>query len=117
MPDYSVCDRCGSHGLAVVPHPAYVVLGDWQPHHMAQGDGVPVYYTAVVYCDCARGARLQESHKEKNMSKVMSWKEYRETVLAEPAQTMADYKRYVDELRQQARTASVPTADLFKVPK
>lgn len=124
MPDYSVCDRCGNHGLTVVPHPDYVVMGEWQPHHSASGDGCPVYYTAVVCCSCSKGGKLRDHFAAHVGPKPMTLEQYRERVLPEPERVMKDAKATVDYYRSltPARMttelhSAAKVAESFRMPR
>lgn len=123
MQDYSVCDWCGGHGLTIVPHPDFVVLGEWQPHHLAAGDGAAVYYTATVTCACSRGDAVYE-HLGSLDTKPMKLDDYKARVLPDPFKVMAaakadlDAQRMTGRIREAASYTTIrrETADAFEVP-
>jgi hypothetical protein len=60
--DYDTCTLCGNSGWVEVPHPADVRLGQWFPRGYTASEST--YYTAVVYCRCWNGQRVERKYAD-----------------------------------------------------
>lgn len=56
-----VCSYCGSTGWLAVPHPRFVIDGEWKPARYHEATGLPIHVTSAVTCTCPRGRQVHEA--------------------------------------------------------
>lgn len=84
----SLCSDCGDSGWVIVPHPDYVVLGEWMEARFNRL-GLPVRLTAAVTCHCSIGSNVLEANTKRaglKGTKPMTFGIYRARVHDRPAE-------------------------------
>lgn len=107
----SVCVLCGDTGAVAVPHPRFVLCGEWQFHGNAQ-------ITAAVLCFCWRGRRIGEAQKAWHPDLVrarggqqMTLEQYEQRI---PRETWESLMRDQRERQKAARRARQVTKEIDK---
>lgn len=55
------CIYCGNSGWVAVPHPRFVLDGEWKPSRYHETTGLPIFVTSAVTCMCPRGRQTHET--------------------------------------------------------
>lgn len=116
---HGLCDLCGDNGLVTVPHPGYVVVGDWQSDRLT-ADGFPHKPTSVATCTCAKGRAVHTKLTEKAGSKgtkPVGLEEYRRNIMPDPLKAVSLYERdkQIHRGTYRAPTKSFTKADVHTV--
>jgi len=106
----ATCTLCGDSGYVAVPHPVYVVMGEWT--HATHGRTKP---TAAVTCCCMAGGRLaaaQESKRQPPMTLV----EYEARIPRDLWQALLDeeWQRIKREAAERAERESATLPPIAK---
>lgn len=91
--ELGTCVVCNDGGYVVVPHPRYVVNGQWTERH-----------TAAVVCGCWRGRRIMERNKNRREAG-------KDGDVVKPPMLLSEYERLNPNWKRQLDEYEIALAD------